>query len=406
MDEPSAEKPLIKGLLVIDLPHSDNVKVGDWEWKRQHFFPAENCDRQLLIGFKEDLQHVPRVILDAAINDPDHYSGAKALVAHGEDAYKHLLRVASGMLDKRPGEKKTMQAIRANWSHFLSSAANEAERSRRQERFGPVVKAFMDDSKTLRARLFEDKQAGFFLHAVSTEPAVAARNLIRPGKRDSALMICEKDGITTNTFKVLDNCASTLHLTHPDPAKCDEYANQFRRMGYKSTIEVVPYDEALGERLGEFRLVFNCQPMDNASKDDAMITAWRTHSNPGATLVHLKGNPLVRNATSEAWKAKRPGGVVFIEDILEQKKRDLAHNSEILGQAETAIANSIASRRQGRRPVDTVNKSTGVTHLLDHPSAYEELVQGAVRKASQFKRQPVRPHSERAPNAGHTPYLT
>ncbi len=389
MDKTYADNSSIKDLVVIDLPHSDRVKVNDWEWK-QHFFPAENCDRQLLIGFADDLQHVPKALRDTADDNPRHYSDKQPIIARGADAYKHLLRVACGMLDKRPGEKETFENIRANWNAFIQPAEDNQHQERR-ERFGRIVQDFMDDSSTIRGQVFQNREAGFFLQAVSTEPAVAARNLIHPGKHKNILIIAEKEGITTNTFKVLDNCADVLYITHPDQKMCEGYANRFRQMGYKSTIEIVPYEEAMqGELPNDIQIVFNCQPMDNGDKDRTFIEGWQKNTDRGLALVHLKGNPLMRNATSDIWKASRLENVFFIENIQAQKERDRLHNSKILEHAETAITNCATSRCFGRRPIYAINKDTAITHLLDFPIHYEGLVQQAAERADQFKRNPVK----------------
>ena len=77
MDKSYAENSPIKNLVVIDLPHADNVKIEGWDWKWEHFFAAENCDRQLLIGFTDDLQYVPQALKDAAISDNTYHKPSK-----------------------------------------------------------------------------------------------------------------------------------------------------------------------------------------------------------------------------------------------------------------------------------------------------------------------------------------
>ena len=277
--------------------------------------------------------------------------------------------------------------MRSNWLKFTTEAKQEKSQPR-IEKYGNIVECYMADSRAIRGKIFQDQKSGLFLKATSKEPAVAARNIVRPKQTDNVLLVCEKDGITEGTFKVLDNCLDNIYITHPDPAEAEKYANRFRSMGYKSTIEVVSFDSAFTEDIKDFHAIFNCQPMDNGAKDAAMIEAWSNNTNKAAKLVHLKGVPQQRNTTSASWNTAAANNVIFVEDLQRQQEQDNEHNAKIIAHAETAITNSATSRRLGRRPVDSVNKSTGKTHLLDSPPEYEALVSTAAAAAERFKNPP------------------
>lgn len=176
------------------------------------------------------------------------------------------------------------------------------------------MQAVFADTKAIRGKVFEDRKGGNCLRPVSREPAVAARNMLDIKPVDQVLVIGEKEGITLSTLKVLDtafrkqnknsNPDSGIVLTHPDPK---EYAQMQRHVEglikdkkFKGSVTFVPYEQAMRDIFPKADFVFNCQPHDNGKTDQALIEAANARTNATSTLVHLKGVPVHRNATSDA----------------------------------------------------------------------------------------------------------
>lgn len=114
-------KVTLPNLMVIDIAHATSME-GDTAWKKPAFFAAEDCDRQLLLGSKTDKDLVPHNIRDRA----KHQKLSKpvkdaTVIEYGGDAYKHVLRAATGMLDKQLGEKKPLMKCARIGAKLLSN---------------------------------------------------------------------------------------------------------------------------------------------------------------------------------------------------------------------------------------------------------------------------------------------
>lgn len=350
----------LENLMIVDVPHASRIK--DFSWKQGLFFPAEECDRQLLIGHKDDLEKIPEEIRRQAVVPKDAKSDSALIIETGPEAYRHLLNVAVGMLDKQLGEKETIEGMRSNWLRYTSKEEGQS----RKLKFGNIIEAIFTDSKAVRAKVFEDRVGGNYLRPVSSEPAVAARNMLDIKPVDKVLVIGEKETITLNTIKVLDTAfrkqrqdemdTSGIVVTHPDPAEYARLVPVVNAMKLekklKGSVECKPYDLAMGSHFPQADFVFNCQPMDNGPHDAVLMEKTRQRTNPNSVIMHLKGVPLNRNTTSQAWQTNTPDRVFFVEDLKRQDQLDRVHNQRMRGLAEQAIENCLASRRLGRRPVE------------------------------------------------------
>jgi hypothetical protein len=352
----------IDNLLIVDVPHASRIPTSDLSWKNGAFFPAEECDRQLLIGTVDDVNLIPQAIRDAAVKPSEAKQDSAVIMETGVEAYRHLLNVSVGMLDKQLGEKETIEGIRSNWLRF---SENNDSAMARKAKFGNIVQYAFADSKAVRAKVFEDRVGGNYLRPVSSEPAIAARNMLDIKPVDKVLIIGEKDGITLNTLKAVDTAFrlqtqdetrdSGIVMTHPDP---HEYAllvplvQQLQKdKKLKGSVEFKPYDVAMSDHFKRADFVFNCQPMDNGAKDAKMLEAVGERTNQNSILVHMKGVPQNRNITSTTWKEAAPESVFFVEDLKRQDQLDRVHNQRMRDLAERAIHNCITSRKDGRQPV-------------------------------------------------------
>lgn len=337
--------------------------MRDWSW-REGFFPAEECDRQLMIGTLADKDKIPQAIKDTAVSPSKVVHDNSIVMAQGLEAYRHLLNVAVGMLDKNLGEKETIEAIRKRWQAFSEGEPYELK-TPRIEKFGKIMQALFADSKAVRAKVFEDRVGGNYLRPISSEPIVAARNMLDIKTVDTSLLIGEKEGITTHSIMTLDMAYRTQRkqesglggpiVTHPDPVEARRLEAQITQMRrdklIKSNIRFVDYATAMKDIFPKADFVFNCQPMDNGPADDALIALAKARTNPTSMLVHLKGVPQRRNSTSEKWRYADVEHVIFTESIKRQHDLDHNHNQRMRALAERAITNCLTSRQLGRQPV-------------------------------------------------------
>jgi hypothetical protein len=392
----------IEDLIIVDVPHADRIPTKDLSWKKGAFFPAEECDRQLLIGTLEDEEHIPEGIRSVAVRPKDSKAGTAVMIEKGPDAYRHLVNVAVGMLDKQLGEKETIEGIRSNWLHFTESgSAEDDEKQARKQKFGNIMQALFADSKAVRAKVFEDRVGGNYLRPVSSEPAVAARNMLDIKPVDRVLIIGEKDGISYNTLKAIDTAFRTqtaaeaqiggIVVTHPDPAEYEKLVAGITAMKkekkLKGAVTCMPYEDAMDQMFPGANFVFNCQPMDNGVADSEMIERVRNRTNETATFINLKGVPIDRNRTSAAWNDAGIDRVLFVEDMQRQASLDRTHNERMRVLAERAIENCLASRMLGRQPVRD--------RLLMDPADYKKFVsQAGPRPRPNAPRSPI-DHAER-----------
>lgn len=392
----------IEDLIIVDVPHADRIPTKDLSWKKGAFFPAEECDRQLLIGTLEDEEHIPEGIRSVAVRPKDSKAGTAVMIEKGPEAYRHLVNVAVGMLDKQLGEKETIEGIRSNWLHFTESGgADDDEKQARKQKFGNIMQALFADSKAVRAKVFEDRVGGNYLRPVSSEPAVAARNMLDIKPVDRVLIIGEKDGISYNTLKAVDTAFRTqtaaeaqiggIVVTHPDPAEYEKLVAGITAMKkerkLKGAVTCMPYEDAMDQMFPGANFVFNCQPMDNGVADSEMIERVRNRTNETATFINLKGVPIERNRTSPAWNDAGIERVLFVEDMQRQASLDRTHNERMRVLAERAIENCLASRMLGRQPVRD--------RLLMEPADYKKFVsQAGPRPRPTAPRSPI-DHAER-----------
>lgn len=355
-------KVSIDNLLIVDVPHASRISTQGVSWKSGVFFPAEECDRQLLIGAVEDEKDIPEEIRAAAVPAKGATKDTTVIIDTRAEAYRHLLNVATGMLDKHLGEKETIEGIRSKWLDFIKRNADSPER---KEKFDQIMQAVFADSRAIRTKVFEDRVGDNYLRPVSSEPAVAARNMLDINPSDQVLIIGEKDGITVNTLKAIDVAyrkqaedgagKGGIIITHPDAAEFEKLksaVSQLRKdKKLKSNVECIPYEEAMRSTFPQADFVFNCQPMDNGAKDAQLINKLEEREKPTAILINLKGVPQNRNRTSETWAQSGSQRVFFIEDIERQAELDRVHNQRAREMAELAIENCIASRLMHRQPV-------------------------------------------------------
>ncbi|MBY0406663.1 MAG: hypothetical protein K2Q01_03145, partial [Rickettsiales bacterium] len=342
------------------MPHADRVE--DLTWKVGTFFAAEECDRQLLIGSTEHEGMVPESIRRIATKPNNFKFDSSILMEKGEDAYRHLLNVAVGMLDKQLGEKETITAMRDRWAKFSTHADNGRSN---MAKFGPLMESLFADCTAVRAKVFEDRVGGNYLRPVGSEPAVAARNMLDIKPIDQVLIIGNGESITLNTLKVIDTAfrkqvkleakESGIVLTHPDPKMLDQIRVTVATMQHehklKGSVTCIPYSKAMSDVFGKADFVFNCQPHDNGANDKALMEAASKRSNNTGLLIHLRGVPLNRDKTSEVWHEAGLERVFFNEDIQRQAQLDRVHNQRMRELAETAITNCIASRGRGFKPL-------------------------------------------------------
>ena len=360
-----SESIKIDDLLIVDVPHAD--KVGSLAWKGKAFFAAEECDRQLLIGHRDQINLIPDDLKRIATTPANSKKlDSDIIIGTGTEAYRHLVNVAVGLLDKQLGEKETIEGIRARWLNFTTNAGVPAEElATRKKRYDPIIQALFTDSRSVRAKVFDDRVGGNYLRPVSTEPAVAARNLLDIKSIDKILIIGEKLGITENTLKVIDTVFRKqdsagenggIILTHPDKATLDSLRKSvdalIKDKKLKGAVTCVEYNQAMSDIFPKADFVINCQPMDNGTNDLALKDASAKRTNPTGMLVHLKGVPINRNATSDIWKKETPENVVFIESLKRQDELDRVHNQRMKNLATKAITNCVYSRSIGKRPVE------------------------------------------------------
>jgi hypothetical protein len=376
---------ILSDLLVIDINDESKLPPLDPAW-RKHFLEIEGCTGQLFLGNVADKNKIPAEIIGKG-KAPARPGYPQVLILEGREAYDRMLQIYCGLHEKHFGGKEIGNNIKRNWEAAINAERNgHAVVQQRIRKYGKVVEALIADGRHIRAQTMEDIPNGHYVRPTSNNfSGVAARNLVHLPTDTDILVIADKEHLTLGTLTALDGRHRRIAITHPDPAQLEDLHHQITtsrlNQQLKGDYDYVPFDKAMAGNLRNMPFVFNCRPMDSGPEDAALAEAWKARPDNGGTLIHLRGVPKQRDATSATWERAKAGitgdnKIILPEDIRQQREADKGHNHAIRKLAEHAIANCALSRAHGLQPV--------YKYMLREPGAYGQLITGREAQQNRF----------------------
>ncbi|MGE0754396.1 MAG: hypothetical protein AB7L92_04475 [Alphaproteobacteria bacterium] len=351
-------KATIDNLAIIDIPNAGQVEVDSWTWRDRYCFPAEQCSRQLLITTQDALQHVPESLTSHASHTLERGIDREVKILTGDDAYRHLLMVACGMKDEQFGEKQTITEIRNNWNMYTGQAEgprkiSPAKKALIKETYGGIMNMLFADVKAVRSIVFEGPETKT-LKPVSDVPAVGAKALASVGSEDPVMFLASTEQFTVKNIVALDSRKRRVIIAHPDAeqlARIHERVDELKAQSkLHGTYEFITWSDAR-ERFHQVKAVFDSVPVGAFARDREMLERWRNDTTL-PPLVHLRGDPSLKEETSELWKNCGLPHVFNIEDVRAQTERDKEHNRNTTTEhACHVIENCLASRKAGKNPM-------------------------------------------------------
>jgi hypothetical protein len=339
---------LISKFIVLNLPATPKNPAPSWQGKEE-FFTPESCARQLLVGTEEDLHKIPDDVKQKASKSETttlkrSSNRTRTSIRRAGEAYQYLLKVSCGLDSQKKGEPHILGQVRKTWKSFEQAYQDRAKQ------LSTIMQAVFEDAKKIRTNILNR------LKPIDT--AVAAKDLagIKGGER--VLIIAEKEGTTTDIARALGKeCATTvgeLVITHPNQQALSERFSELqieaRDKRIKSPIQSINYQELLQEGFEQYDYVFVCQPMNDSELDRQIIDQWKMRCREDGKLVHIKGNPLLRNTTTDLWKNAELGNFVRPEEISQFHRDCIQEDRKTIDHAEKACDYCSETRARNLKP--------------------------------------------------------
>lgn len=344
----------LKELVVIEYMTDEgpHTTMTEWQNKTQPF-AMQSCARQLWMGDLSDLSTIP----EKALNDP------AVTVRSGKEAYAYILSYfcgnrsigADGSESEKKGESHIVSQLRLAWQQFGEKNPDEARSLQ------SIWEDLTHDMRSIRNNVASDIRPARYENAArylsgqkGKDPVFIIGNVSRYGN--------EPDSMTLNLARTLGNNrkgrVSSILITHPDPKKAEllyQALQKEKAEGHLACeIQTMPFKEAL-----EYGVLFACQsfvtyPMGkDESVDQAIINQWQMGGlNSEAKLVHMRGNPQLRNGSTALWKNAELENYYGPEDVKSMQDSILKEVREISKRVDVACDNCAISRLDfGKRPI-------------------------------------------------------
>ena len=335
----------VQKLAVIDFM-TDYLTPEMSAWKDEARVPyAASCARQIWYGELDDFSDFPLP------ENTDNF-----LLLRGPEAYAHLLKVISGFESKRVGETHVRGQFYDSWRIMRESYPEEAKRFERL-----VGQLRMD--------------ASFVQNSISSNfaekcEAKSARDISGQVKGDKVLIVAGKsrygdvNDLTERMARVCENLQKRnmdfISVTHPTMEDKLRTATEVWKSSkkLKSKIDVVAFDD-IGRAVEEADRVYVLSAMGEDLEADTLLTqAWAGRVRDDNTLVHLRGNPAKRGASTEPWASLNDDESYFSpEDVRAEMQRRGRSNNQVVKNAMAAFEICADLRVQGRLPKNEIPRN-------------------------------------------------
>ncbi len=353
------------------------VAYNERQLKRQipegqgNWFLAEACVRHVFIT-QDNADTVPEKIEAGAARASAKSFAENPLAIryeHGEQAYRYLLMVASGLLSQQLGEEHAKGKIVVNWESYKKTHDVPPAMQRMMENL-------IGDSRVVKEKVLSR------LHTVSTHPAIAARQIAGIKAKDGSrvLIVGSSEPVTRDTFKALGFQSSEIAITHPDPARLSSIADTIMEARAKKKM-IVPVtmlspENLTPETIASYDHVFICTPMGSQPQfEKKLVEGWKKHTNPKGTVSLFFGPADLTGPNAGAWQPLiGTPGVIDRDMIAARHQHDVAENAQTLKDATIACQNIAHTRSLG-----TGNRHPVKMFLTLPPEDYRQRTTGQLR---------------------------
>lgn len=254
------------------------------------------------------------------------------------------LKFPVDLIVKKRGEPHILGQIKDAWRKFEDTYQDRAKK------LSSIIQAIFEDANKIRTNILN--------HLKPINYAVAAKDLIGIKGGERILIIAEKAGITTDIARALGKeCITTVKeivISHPNSQALSERIGDLKLEIANKTIKanVIPigFQTLLTEGCDNYDHIFICQAMNDNEVDRNLINLWQTRSRNDGKIVHLKGNPLAKNTTTNLWQDASLKNFVTPENISEFYKTCMEKDHQTLTHAEKACDYCSDKRVNNEKP--------------------------------------------------------
>ena len=319
----------------------DSLADSAKAWRQSHedeLFIASNCAHRLWIGSNRPFADFPE-------------DGRKNLeILTKKDAYRHMLRMLSGIDSPRSCETHVRSQFKQKWLVFRAESPAVAVS------LETVYGQMMTDSGFVSDQILSDYR--------ELKHENSARALSGQKKGDKVLIVADVNRhsnlaqYTERMIRLSENkqggIKDFLTLTHPDPKTLERLKQVVASLQSEKKIRCAvafkPFDE-IAKSFEENDRVYVDTAMDsNPEADLQVIQAWNNRVRTDNTLTHMRGNPQARGFSSEAWENANLDNYISPEDIRAELSARTKSNPLVIQRAEKAIEVFAEIRAEGKAP--------------------------------------------------------
>jgi hypothetical protein len=312
-------------------------------------FSAETCMRHIYVGRSDSFGRAADALVSH--NKTKTYKGA--------EAYCFFSEFFVGLKSHYHSDKETSGQTRSAWNDYCAKNPDD------HKKLKPFVDALFADgslvkSVILQPHLSRPTMVNTAVRMAGVSPA--DRVLVVGGGRDLTIELISALGHGKR------HTPDVITLTHPNRAELGAIIKDVRGLvsfrSIKSELNAVAFNESLKDsnvtNIFNAQAVFVCQPMTKDAKsglgniNQQLAEAWQLRAlvdlGHDARLLHLKGNPLQRGATTGAWCEVAPdSGFISHEDIRQKNSGRNTFVKSVTQKAQEAIRHMAEARLQGDR---------------------------------------------------------